>query len=227
MSNLQQSPGAVLFDLDGTIADSEEQIARALTTTLERFGHDVAFGQVVAILGPPLQGMIEGLIGRAVTPAELEAMRAEYVIHYNATLHEVQPMPGAEALLRALRQRGIPLALVTNKREDGAHQQLAIMDWSNYFSVVIGADTTAHAKPSPDPAIEALRRLGVPPERAVFVGDTETDMQCARAAGIPTAIGIAGVRAPEVLQHAGATHTCPDLACVARILLNSAAPGSP
>lgn len=216
-------PSAVLFDLDGTLADSEEQIAHALSAMLEAFGHDVAFGQIIALLGPPLQGMIEGLIGRAITADELEAMRAEYVVHYEATLHEVRPLPGAPELLAALTSRGVPLALVTNKREGGAHQQLAMLGWDAYFPVVIGADTAARAKPYPEPAIEALHRLGVAPAGAVFVGDTELDMQCGRATGIGTVIGLTGVRTAEVMRAAGATHTCAGLDAVAAVLLGAGA----
>lgn len=209
----------VLFDLDGTLTDSEGQVAAAIAATLRTFGHTVTADQAIAVLGPPLRPMLEALTGETLSDADEQAMRTEYLRHYHATLGQVRPLPGAVTLLDALAAAGVPLAVVTNKREDSAHDQVAAMGWAERFATVIGADTAAAAKPAPDPALEALRRLGLSAPEVAFVGDMEADMACARAAGIPLRIGLIMVRAADVLNAAGATAVCPDLHGVRRLLL--------
>lgn len=210
---------AALFDLDGTLVDSEPLIAQAIQRMLAGHGHEVTFEQVVAALGPPLDGMIETLTGGTVDAATFAAMRREYLDHYDETIDQVPALPGAIEMLDRLQDAGVAVAVVTNKHEDSATSQLTAIGWTDRFPVMIGADTTGHAKPAPDPAIEALRRLDRPAAQAAFIGDTDTDMQCAAAAGIPIRIGITHVRPPEVLRAGGATHLCATLAEVQQILL--------
>lgn len=212
-------PAAVLFDLDGTLSDSEPFVAVALQRTLHAFGYDVSLDRVLAELGPPLQPMLETLAQTPFNPAQIDAMREEYLRHYNATLPQIAPLPGAVALLDALRARGAAVALVTNKREDGAHEQLAAMGWSDRFDAVIGADTAGAAKPDAAPAREALRRLGAAAADAAFVGDMEPDMACALAAGVAWRIGYTRARTPDVLRSAGATHLCAHLDDVHALLV--------
>lgn len=214
-------PTAVLFDLDGTLSDSEPFVAAALQRTLQAFGYHVTQERVIEELGPPLQPMLETLAQTRFDPAQLDAMREEYLRHYNATLAQIEPLPGAVALLDALRARGVPIALVTNKREDGAHEQLAAMGWTDRFATVIGADTAGAPKPDAAPAREALRRLGAGAAHAAFVGDMEPDMECASAAGLPWRIGYTRARTPDALRSAGATHLCAHLDEVAAVLLGN------
>ena len=212
---------AVLFDLDGTLADSEPLIAQAIRGMLHDRGHDVSLQAVTDALGPPLEGMVEALIGRAPAPDEYEEMRLGYLERYNRTIDRVQPLPCAPALLDALQAAGIAACVVTNKRESGAHEQLEAMGWGERFPIVIGADPAGVPKPAPEPALEALRRLDVPAAEAAFIGDTDTDMRCALLAGIPLRVGLTHVRTPELLRAGGATHLCDTLAAVHRILLEA------
>lgn len=210
---------AALFDLDGTLADSEPLIAQAIQGMFSDIGHTVSLSAVQEALGPPLEGMVTALLGRPLQPGEYDRMRSAYLARYNRTLDQVRPLPGAEALLDGLRDAGVAVAVVTNKRESGAHEQLAAMGWGDRFGVVIGADTAGGPKPDPAPAHEALRRLALPATGSAFIGDTDTDMACARAAGIDVRIGIARVRSPQRLRDAGATHLCRHLDEVRQILL--------
>ena len=212
---------AVLFDLDGTLADSESLIAVGIVQALAEHGYDVTQRQVLDILGPPLTEMVPILVG-PVTDERYASIRAAYLRNYHEVqLPNVQPLPGATALLDALQARGIPLAIVTNKIEEGAHEQVAAMGWTSRFSAVIGADTAGRPKPFPDPALLALGRLAVDARDAAFVGDTGADMECATAAGIPVRIGIAHVRTPEALRAAGATHIAHHLDDAAAVLLGA------
>jgi phosphoglycolate phosphatase len=212
---------AVLFDCDGTLADSEPMITASIIDMLADEGVTVTVDQVRSAFGPPLLEMAELLIGERITPERMMRMRERYWVHAGPRYASVQPMAGAEALLDALRARTVPLAMVTNKTEASTAVQLAQFGWEGRFGAVVCADSVPNAKPAPDPAVEALRRLHVAIERAAFVGDTESDTACARDAGIPLVIGLTGTRpAAHLLAH-GATHTVDTLDQVLPLLLSA------
>lgn len=214
----------VLFDLDGTLADSEALIAEGIRQALAEHGYEVTHSQVMDILGPPMTEMVPMLVG-PVPDEQYRSIRAAYDRNYHEVqLPNIPPLPGAVALLDALRERGIPLAVVTNKIERGAHDQIAAIGWTDRFATVIGADTAARSKPFADPALLALERLGMQPHEAAFVGDTGADMECASAAGIPVRIGIARVRTPDAMRAAGATHCATSLDEVGAVLLGASVP---
>jgi phosphoglycolate phosphatase-like HAD superfamily hydrolase len=209
---------AVLFDLDGTLADSEALIAEGIRLALAEHGYEVTFQRVMDILGPPMTEMVPILVG-PVGAEEYQSIRAAYVRHYHEVqLPNIQPLPGAPELLDMLQAAGVPLAVVTNKIEEGAYEQLDAMGWTPRFAAVIGADSAARPKPFPDPALLALERLGVPAEAAAFLGDTGADMECSKTAGIPTRIGIVHSRAPAAMEAAGATHLARHLDEAAAVL---------
>lgn len=209
---------AVLFDLDGTIADSEPHIATALVAALDEFGYEVTREAAVASLGPPMAGMLNTLLGPL--PAEKQhEIRETYLRHYRMTIHEVRPMPGAEQLLDELTERGVSIAVVTNKGEDSALEQIEAMGWMQRFGAIVGWDTAPRPKPAADPALLALKALRVEPVDAAFVGDTPTDAACGRAAGIATIIGLTRLRSENDIREAGATHLCADLLEAREVLL--------
>lgn len=215
---------AALFDLDGTLADSEALIADGIRLALAEHGYEVTFQRVMDILGPPMTEMVPILVG-PVGPEEYASIRAAYVRNYHeAQLPNIQPLPGAPELLDALEAAGVPFAVVTNKIEEGAYEQLDAMGWTKRFAAVIGADSAARAKPFADPALLALERLGIAAEDAAFLGDTSADMECAVAAGIPVRIGIVHSRSPELMRAAGATHLARHLDEAAAVLLDRVAP---
>jgi phosphoglycolate phosphatase len=218
MTARPSTPVAVLFDLDGTLADSEAPIATAIAAALADHGYARALPDVAAVLGPPLRGMVQLLVGD-LDDATHESIRAAYFRHYDRLLPSVQPLPGALALLDALAATRTPLAVVTNKVEAGAYSQLNAMGLTARFAAVVGADSTAAPKPAPDPARAALARLAcASAAAAAFVGDRDEDMQCAHAAGIGLRIALAGARPPASLRAAGATHVAADLYEVAALL---------
>ena len=211
----------VLFDLDGTLADSEPLIAQAVSESCAAFGHTVLPEQVAARIGPPMPVMLQSLL-----PIDLDealAIYDEYQRLYNGTfVPRTQPLPGAVALLDALRARDVPMAVVTNKNELGGKVLVEAMGWTSRFEVVVGMDTAAQAKPAPDPALHALAVIGATVAEAAFVGDSEADMGCGAAAGMAAVIGIAGPRKRDALVAAGGTHMVEDLSGVSALLASAA-----
>ena len=209
---------AVLFDLDGTLADSMTVIAEALVETLDRFGYRTTVELLMPEFGPRMQEVIQAATG--VDLAEADRIYADYLPrYYEEYMSRSRPLPGADALLDALAPTGVPLGIVTSKIERGAHDLIALLGWADYFGVVVGRDTTPEMKPSPVPVRYALNALDADPARTVSVGDTEADMRAASAAGVAAIVGLTVIRAPEQMLAAGATHLCKDLDAVRALLL--------
>ena len=209
---------AVIFDLDGTLADTEPLVIGCMLETINAAGHPVARDQLLRYIGPPLPIMLNHMLGLSLEQAQpiyldyLERYRRDY-------MPRTTPLPGAELLLDALREARVPLAIVTNKREDAGRQTVELLGWSERFVTIIGADTAAAPKPDAAPILLALQRLGAAPADAAIVGDTESDMGAGRNANLAAAIGLEGVRNADHLRTHGATHTAATLTEVSQLLL--------
>ena len=214
----QPSALGVLFDLDGTLVDSMPSIASAMAQTLGEFGHEVTTETIMPLIGAPMQTLATQLTGVTDKVAE-EIYRRYLALYYDEMMETTRPFDGAQSLLDRLTAAGIPLAIVTNKNEHGGKLMVEIQGWERYFEVVVGRDTTARPKPWSDGSLHALERLGVPPERAAIVGDTDFDMQAGRDGGLRYRVGILGARAADELDASGATHVVSDLESAGDILL--------
>ena len=180
-----------LFDLDGTLIDSIELILRSYRHTMRvHRGHEPADDVWMKGLGTPLWVQF-----RLFTedPAEIEAMVATYRA-YNLAHHDdlVRPYDGVVDAVRALRDRGKTLGLVTSKMRSGAVRGLRVAGLEDAFTVIVGADEVTHPKPHPEPVLTALERLGALAAGAVFIGDSRHDVECGRAAGVKTAAALWG-----------------------------------
>lgn len=209
---------AVIFDLDGTLADTEPLVIGCMLETINAAGHPVTRDQLLRYIGPPLPIMLNHMLGLSLEQAQpiyldyLERYRRDY-------MPRTRPLPGAEPLLDALREAGVSLAIVTNKREDAGRQTVELLGWSERFVTIIGADTAAAPKPDAAPILLALQRLCTAPADAAIVGDTESDMGAGRNASLAAAIGLEGVRNADHLRQHGATHTAATLHEVSQLLL--------
>lgn len=178
---------AVLFDLDGTLADTAPDMARTVNLMRERRG--LASVPLEAVR-PHVSSGARGMIGAAfqVTPGhpEFQAMRAEFLDLYAGNLCvDTRLFPGMGALLGSLEARRIAWGVVTNKFERFAIPVMEGLGLSKRMAVLVGGDTCARAKPFPDSLLYAAETLRIAPERTLYVGDDERDVQAARAAGMP------------------------------------------
>lgn len=213
---------AVLFDLDGTLIDSEAQMLAALRSALSACGYELTPAEIGDFAGAPLHPYLARLLG--VGSDEAERIYQTYRrIYLDECVPRTQPLPGVRSLLEALRGQGVALAIVTTKMEIVARAVIEAVGWSDLFAVIAGQDSAARPKPAPDPALHVLARLGMRPEDAAFVGDTDNDVLCALAAGMPFVVGLAGTRTAAELLEAGATHVCRDLTEVEALLLSAKA----
>ncbi len=188
-----RSLGAVLFDLDGTLADTAADIACALNRVLAEHGwgalavHDVA--RMIGRGSPILIERAAAALGRTAGAAEQAAMLERFFHHYGALeeAHEstAPAYPGAAETLRIVHEAGLRTAVVTNKWHRFATALLHRLALDPWIDLVVGGDTCARRKPDPQPLLFACETLGVPPARALMVGDSMNDVTAARAARIP------------------------------------------
>lgn len=182
-----QAPRAILFDLDGTLADTAPDLAAAVNLLRQVRGLDPT---PYALLRPTASAGARGMIGAAfgLTPADAgyEALRLEWFDNYQAAMavHST-PFDGVNALLDGLTEAGIAWGIVTNKPArftDPLVPQIGLA----HAGCVISGDTMAHAKPHPAPLLEGARRLGIAPEQCWYVGDDLRDIEAGHAAGMVT-----------------------------------------
>ncbi|MDK2926981.1 MAG: pyrophosphatase PpaX [Bacillota bacterium] len=187
---------AVLFDLDGTLIDTNRLVIESFQYTLRlHLGREVPAAEIVPTFGMPL---IEGL--RHFSAEKAEEMLATYR-SYNESRHDATTtlIPGAKETLAALKEAGLSLALVTSKRRGLALRGLKLFGLDAYMDAVITPEDTVRHKPEPEPVLKALELLGARPHCALMVGDSPMDLACARAAGSRTAAALWSALPRELL----------------------------
>ena len=179
---------AVLFDLDGTLVDSAPDLGHAADLLRVKRGlPSLPYEQYRPMAGAGARGMIGVAFGYGPDHPEFEALRQEFFANYEACLTErTRAFDGIAELIGALQAGGKRWGVVTNKSERFALPLTAALPLFDVAATVIGGDTTPHAKPHPEPLLEAARRLGLAPEACLYVGDDERDIVAGRAAGMPT-----------------------------------------
>jgi phosphoglycolate phosphatase len=177
------------FDLDGTLLDTHEDLAAAVNHALSLIGRVPVPASVVrGLVGGGARLMLERAltVTGGIPEAEFPRLYQELLRFYedNIAVH-TRLYPGGAAMLDGLAERGVKLAVVTNKLESLAVKLFAELALTNHFFAIIGGDTLGpgRGKPKPDLIEEMLRRGGS--RRAAYVGDTTFDTGAARAAGLP------------------------------------------
>jgi len=183
-------PGAsvrgVLFDLDGTLIDSAPDLAGAANRLRADHGLPaLPLAQLRPMVGSGARGMVGVAFGVAPGDDRFELLRDAFLAYYEAGLLErTHPFDGVEEMLAALESAGLPWGIVTNKATRFTTPIVAGLGLARRAAVVVCGDTTAHAKPHPEPLLHAARAMGLAPEGVVYVGDDLRDAQAAKAAGM-------------------------------------------
>jgi phosphoglycolate phosphatase len=197
----------VLFDLDGTLADTAPDLAGAVNRMLLARGREPL---PLSELRPVASHGARGLIGRAfgLTPgdAAYEALRQEFLSEYESALCEVSTLfPTMAETLATLEADGIDWGIVTNKIARFTEPLVRALGLAERAVCVVSGDTTAHAKPHPAPLIHALCQAGRPAPEALYVGDDLRDVQAGQAAGMRTVAAAYGYLGNELpVEHWGA-----------------------
>ena len=180
---------AVVFDLDGTLVHSAPDLHAAVNAALRDHGRvAVTLDQVISFIGNGVSKLVErALIATGgVTPELHTAALDRFMESYNADMTRLtEPYPGVMACLQALKDRGVPMGLCTNKPEDPARHICDALGLSPYLSVIVGARQGVAHKPDPEPLLSCIAELGATPADTVYVGDSAVDCETALRAGVP------------------------------------------
>jgi len=180
---------AILFDLDGTLVDTADDLAASMNHALSASGCDlVPPAEVRHLVGYGARRMLvrgyQIAAQREASDDELDAALERFLAHYqeNIAVHS-RPFAGAIEMIESFRANGARFAICTNKREAMAVLLLETLGIASLFDTIVGADTTLAAKPDPAPVRLCLERTQA--KRGIFVGDSDTDIRAAMAANMP------------------------------------------
>lgn len=181
---------AVLFDLDGTLADTALDLGAALNRLLKRKGlPEKDMTEIRPVASHGANGLI--LLGAGIDKGHSDHSywRADFLAEYeNGFAQETVLFAGINELLGELDRRGVLWGIVTNKPHIFTHRLVPQLGLVSKPAVVVSGDTTDEAKPSPKPLLHACAQIGINPTDCVYVGDAERDMQAGKSAGMRTVL---------------------------------------
>ncbi len=192
---------AILFDLDGTLIDSYAALAKSINFAREQHGLERLSGDLIRrSVGDGVEILLERTFAPDAVPA---TARALFEGHYDRICcEESKILEHVEPTLRALDDRGLAMAVCTNKPTAYSAKILEYLGLAGYFGAIVGPDLAGSQKPAGAHVLYTLERLGQPPHAALFVGDMPIDVQAARNAGLQVAVVATGSSTPEALRSA-------------------------
>lgn len=210
---------AVIFDLDGTLLDTLDDLCDAVNVALSAHGYPARTREEVrAFVGNGVRLLIARALPGGESDSRFEEVFATFLSYYAA--HDRQktaPYPGLVALLTSLQERGVHVAVVSNKF-DAAVRELCAHYFGGLVEVAVGESPAVPKKPAPDTVLRAMQLLGVPAETCVYVGDSDVDIETAKNAGIPCISVLWGFRDRAFLAAHGAASFAADAAALAALL---------
>ena len=198
---------AVIWDLDGTLLNTLEDLAASTNAALVSCSmptHTV--DEVRMFVGNGIGKLMERAVPQGRENPLFQKAYDAFVAHYGAHSRDhTKPYDGVMELLDALSAKGVKLAIVSNKI-DFAVKELSRDYFPGRMQVAVGDDPSRRRKPAPDSVLEAMRQMGVTREETVYVGDSDVDVETARNAGVTCCAVSWGFRSVQCLKDAGATH---------------------
>jgi HAD superfamily hydrolase (TIGR01509 family) len=207
------APKAVLFDIDGTLVDSNYLHVDAWSRAFEEVGHPVDAWRIHRSIGLDSAKLLDRLLGDDVDELGDRAKQLHTDL-YAEMFDRLRPLPGAVELLHALKDAGIRVVLATSAPEDELEVLTGVLDSDDALHATTSSDDVETAKPEPDIVNVALERAGVDASEALFVGDAVWDMKAAGRAGVRS-IGVrTGGFGADELTEAGAASVYDDAAAI-------------
>lgn len=192
---------AVIFDFDGVVADTGRDIAASVQETQKHYGQPVyGYDTIMSFVGHGAKYLIDNTLS-ALSEYELSEALAWYKAYYEAhPCDRTCLYDGFAELVRALHERGVSMSIVSNKPEAITKIIVEKLGVSKYFTRVIGPESVTRMKPDPEGLLLCLDAMGAKPEEAVMVGDSYTDIQAGKAAGMHTCAVLYGYGNKEKLN---------------------------
>ena len=196
---------AIVFDMDGTLLDTLQDLTNAVNVALGRYElPEKTVAEVCKVVGNGARNLMKGVVPEGEKHPDFEAIFEDYKTYYAAHCEEeTKPYEGIWELLQELKKRNYKMAVVSNK-PDGAVKILAEKYFPGCFQVAIGDMEGYNRKPAPDLVYKALEELGACKEEAIYVGDSDVDLMTAMNAELPCVSVTWGFRDREFLMFHGA-----------------------
>ena len=195
---------AVIFDLDGTLLYTLEDLKNSTNYALKKHGMKTCtLHEIQYRVGNGVQKLIERCVENGPENPEFEAVFEDFKEHYKIHCNDNSgPYEGIEELLSELKKRGYKLAIVSNKFME-ATRELAELYFKETIDVAIGETKDIRKKPAPDTVIEAMKLLGVTKDECIYVGDSDVDIKTAENSGMPCISCAWGFRTRQEQEEAG------------------------
>jgi len=208
-------PSCIVWDLDGTLVDSAPDLTTALNAVLDKRGFFTHSVEVVrTMIGNGVPKLVErgfNAVGMRLDAAQLDELVAMFVKEYKTCATEcTRPYPHIVETLENIHDMSIPMGVCTNKPEAFTKQILEGLGLAEYFSCVVGGDTTSTRKPDPQPVLACLRGLVSEPVSSLMIGDSVHDIHAAHAAGVTVGVVPWGYRSAPV-EELGADFVLHDI----------------
>lgn len=198
----------LIFDFDGVLVDSNDAHVRAWHRAFQRCGYNVEPDRIFVEVGKGGDRLVPDILGQNAEASRGDDLRDAHMKALLEIWHAegLRPVPGGEALLGALRARGVRTALATssNSRQIEEAEKASRVDWRKLFDQVTTASDVEKTKPAPDLVVAATQKLNMSPAQCAMLGDTPWDARAAAAAGVVLLGVTSGGNAPEALRAAGA-----------------------
>ncbi|WP_396450135.1 HAD family hydrolase [Actinomadura sp.] len=195
---------AVLFDVDGTLVDTNYLHAATWWQAFLQYGRTVPMGRIHRAIGMGSDKLLDHLLPDGRDRGDDDAIRSAHTALYAQYWSRLTPFDGAADLLRACAARGRRVVLASSAAVPELNALRAALDADDAVDEATSASEVGESKPSPDLVHLALERAGVPAGRAVFVGDTRWDVEAAERAGMPCVCVLTGGWSRDELLKAGA-----------------------
>ncbi len=197
---------AVIFDLDGTLTDTLQDLGNSVNYALRRMEWpERSLSEVRQFVGNGVRRLVERAVPQGAGEADVETCFSIFQKHYLVHCQDnTRLYPGVAGMLREVRSRGFRTAIVSNKLQAGV-DELYQTYFRDVIDVAIGEREGLRRKPAADMVELALEHLAVSRKEAIYVGDSEVDVQMARNAGLPCVAVLWGFRDRDRLVEAGAT----------------------
>jgi HAD superfamily hydrolase (TIGR01509 family) len=225
---------AIVFDVDGTLIDSNQAHVEAWIKALKQHQYIVAEDRIAVEIGKGGDKLVPSILGQEIENRDGEALRKAHTAEYTkiAQGRRLQPFAGVDDLLRDLWSRGLKVAIATSSKKDELRttQQSAGVHWSSLFDVIVTSDDAEESKPSPDLMEVAAKKLKLSPAQCLMIGDTPYDAETSRDAGaVCFGVTCGGMNNAEALRASGMRKVYRDPADIAAHLdeaLQIASPGA-
>lgn len=195
-----------VFDMDGTILDTLEDLKDSTNFALEKCGYPMrSYDEVRRFVGNGIRKLIERAVPEGLTVEQIDRVHEVFTEHYKVhCADKTKAYDGIKPLLEKLRASGVKTAVVSNKADYGV-QELCKEYFDGLFDYAVGEREGIRRKPAPDAVNEALRVLGIDKSEAVYIGDSDVDFETAKNAELPCISVLWGFRDEEFLREKGAT----------------------